>query len=48
LVRRPATPGPEIAAPYRSDPGLSHAVVDVEGRVKRLLTALIQGLLVEL
>jgi AcrR family transcriptional regulator len=40
-----ATPGPEIAALYRSDPRLSHAVVDVEARVQRLLTALIQGLL---
>jgi AcrR family transcriptional regulator len=38
-----ATPGPEIAALYRSDPRLSHAVVDVEARVQRLLTALIQG-----
>src|SRR5580692_8751992 len=26
-----ATPGPDIAALYRSDPRLSHAVVDVEG-----------------
>jgi AcrR family transcriptional regulator len=40
-----ATPGPEIAALYRSDPRLSHAVVDVEARVQRLLTALFQGLL---
>jgi AcrR family transcriptional regulator len=40
-----ATPGPEIAALYRSDPRLSHAVVDVEARVQRLLTALIQGML---
>jgi AcrR family transcriptional regulator len=40
-----ATPGPEIAALYRSDPRLSHALVDVEVRVRRLLTALIQGLL---
>jgi AcrR family transcriptional regulator len=40
-----ATPGPEIAALYRSDPRLSHAVVDVEARVQRLLTALIQGFL---
>src|ERR1700685_2422104 len=35
-----ATPGPEIAALYRSDPRLSHAVVDVEARVQRILTAL--------
>jgi hypothetical protein len=40
-----ATPGPEIAALYRSDPRLSHAVVDVEARVQRLLAAIIQGLL---
>jgi hypothetical protein len=40
-----ATPGPEIAALYRSDPRLSHAVVDVEARVQRLLTALLHGLL---
>jgi AcrR family transcriptional regulator len=39
-----ATPGPEIAALYRSDPRLSHAVVDVEGRVQRLLTALVRGM----
>jgi len=42
-----ATPGPEIAALYRSDPRLSHAVFDVEARVQRLLTAFIQGLLAE-
>jgi AcrR family transcriptional regulator len=40
-----ATPGPEIAALYRSDPRLSHAMVDVQARVQRLLTALIKGLL---
>jgi len=40
-----ATPGPEVAALYRSDPRLSYAVVDVEARVRRILTALIQGLL---
>ena len=40
-----ATPAPEIAALYRSDPRLSHAVFDVEARVQRLLSALIQGLL---
>jgi AcrR family transcriptional regulator len=42
-----ATPGPEIAALYRSDPRLSHAVVNVEARVERLLTALLQGFLVD-
>jgi hypothetical protein len=40
-----ATPGSEIAALYRSNRRLSHAVVDVEARVQRLLTALIQGML---
>jgi hypothetical protein len=39
-----ATPGPEIAELYRSDPRLSHAMVDVEPRVRRILTALIKGL----
>jgi AcrR family transcriptional regulator len=39
-----ATPGPEIAALYRGDPRLSHAVLDVEVRVRRILTALIKGL----
>jgi AcrR family transcriptional regulator len=38
-----ATPGPEIAALYRSDPRLFHAVVDVEARVQRILTALTRG-----
>jgi AcrR family transcriptional regulator len=40
-----ATPGPEIAALYRSDPHLSHAVVDVEARVRRLTTAILRGLM---
>jgi AcrR family transcriptional regulator len=40
-----ATPGPQIAALYRSDPRLSHAVVDVKPRVQRILTALLQGML---
>ena len=40
-----ATPGPEIAALYRSDPRLSHAVVDVEARVRRLTAAILRGLL---
>ncbi|MCS5734074.1 TetR/AcrR family transcriptional regulator [Herbiconiux daphne] len=39
-----ATPGPEIAALYRSDPRLAHAVVEVEPRVTRILTATIAGL----
>jgi AcrR family transcriptional regulator len=40
-----ATPGPEVAALYRSDPRLAHAVVDVEPRVARLLTAMLNGIL---
>jgi AcrR family transcriptional regulator len=40
-----ATPGQEIAALYRTDPRLGHAVVDVELRLRRILTALIKGLL---
>jgi hypothetical protein len=39
-----ATPGPEAAALYRSDPRLAHAVVDVEPRVARLLTAMLEGM----
>ncbi|HEY1914934.1 MAG TPA: TetR family transcriptional regulator [Streptosporangiaceae bacterium] len=40
-----ATPGPEVAALYRSDPKLAHAVVDVESRVARLLAAMLTGML---
>ena len=40
-----ATPGPEVAALYRSDPRLAHAVVDVEPRVARLLEAMLEGML---
>jgi len=40
-----ATPGPEIAALYCSDPRLSHAVMDVESRVRRLTEAILRGLL---
>jgi AcrR family transcriptional regulator len=39
-----ATPGPEVAALYRSDPRLAHAVVDVEPRVARLLAAMLAGM----
>jgi AcrR family transcriptional regulator len=42
-----ATPGPEVSAIYRSDPRLSHALVDVEPRVERLLSALIRGFLAQ-
>ncbi|MFY9931968.1 MAG: TetR family transcriptional regulator [Streptosporangiaceae bacterium] len=40
-----ATPGPELAALYRSDPRLAHAVVEVEPRVARLLEAMLRGML---
>jgi AcrR family transcriptional regulator len=40
-----ATPGPEVAALYRSDPRFAHAVVDVEPRVTRSLTAMLEGML---
>jgi hypothetical protein len=40
-----ATPGPEVAALYRSDPRLEHAVVGVEPRVARLLKAMLDGML---
>jgi AcrR family transcriptional regulator len=39
-----ATPGPEAAALYRSDPRLAHAVVDVEPRVARVLQAMLTGM----
>ncbi len=40
-----ATPGPELAVLYRSDPRLAHAVVEVEPRVTRLLEAMFRGIL---
>ena len=40
-----ATPGPEVEALYRSDPRLAHAVVNVEPRLVRILTAQLAGLL---
>ncbi|MGW6008576.1 TetR family transcriptional regulator [Streptomyces sp. NPDC055210] len=39
-----ATPGPEIAELYRSDPRLAHAVLEVEPRLARILTATINGM----
>jgi len=39
-----ATPGAAIELLYRSDPRLIHAVVDVEPRVTRILTAMLRGL----
>jgi len=40
-----ATPGPQIEQLYRSDPQLAHAVVDVQPRLARILTAQLAGLL---
>jgi AcrR family transcriptional regulator len=40
-----ATPGPEVQALYRSDPRLSHAVVEVAPRLTRVLTAVMAGLI---
>ena len=39
-----ATPGPKIEQLYRSDPRLSHAVVDVRPRLACILTAQLTGL----
>ena len=39
-----ATPGAEIQALYREDPRLAHAIVEVEPRLTRVLTALLTGL----
>ncbi|WP_034086868.1 TetR/AcrR family transcriptional regulator [Streptacidiphilus albus] len=39
-----ANPGPEVAALYRSDPRLAHAVVDLEPRLARILTATAGGM----
>lgn len=40
-----ATPGPEVAELYRSDPRLSHALVEVEPRLARILGAMLRGML---
>ena len=40
-----ATPGPEVAALYRSDARLAHAVVGVEPRLARVLAAMLAGML---
>ncbi|MFI8454793.1 TetR family transcriptional regulator [Kitasatospora sp. NPDC085464] len=42
-----ANPGAEVAALYRSDPRLAHAVIEVEPRLARILTATIVGLAAE-
>ncbi|MFE2729368.1 TetR/AcrR family transcriptional regulator [Kitasatospora sp. NPDC059327] len=39
-----ATPGPEVAALYRGDPRLAHAIVEVEPRLARILTAMLDGI----
>ncbi|HEX3802863.1 MAG TPA: TetR family transcriptional regulator [Solirubrobacteraceae bacterium] len=36
-----ATPGPEVTELYRQDPRLSHAIVDFEPRLVRILTPLV-------
>ena len=38
-------PPPEVAALYRSDPRLAHAVFEIEPRVRRTLTAMLKGTL---
>ena len=38
-----ATPGPEVAALYRSDPRLAHAILEIRPRLTRILTALLDG-----
>jgi AcrR family transcriptional regulator len=40
-----ATPGPEIAELYRTDPRLGHAIIEVEPRLARILTATLTGML---
>ena len=42
-----ANPPPEIAALYRSDPRMAHAVFEIEPRVRRVLTAMVTGMLGE-
>ena len=40
-----STPPPEIAELYRTDPRLGHALVDLEPRLRRILTAYLTGAL---
>jgi AcrR family transcriptional regulator len=42
-----ANPAPEVAALYRSDPRMTHAVFEIEPRVRRVLTAMLKGTLAE-
>jgi AcrR family transcriptional regulator len=39
-----ANPPPEVAALYRSDKRMSHAVFEIEPRVRRVLTAMLKGI----
>lgn len=41
-----STPPPEIAALYREDPRLGHALIEFEPRLRRILTAYLAGCLV--
>ena len=40
-----ATPGPEVAELYRSDPRLGHAIIEVGPRLARILAATLRGML---
>jgi len=40
-----STPGPELSELYRTDPRLAHAIVDLEPRLTRMLTGLLEGYL---
>jgi hypothetical protein len=40
-------PGPEVAALYRNDPHMAHALFEIEPRVRRVLTAMLKGTLGE-
>jgi AcrR family transcriptional regulator len=40
-----ATPGEELTELYRSDPRLGHAIVELEPRLRRILDALLNGML---
>jgi AcrR family transcriptional regulator len=42
-----ANPPAEVAALYRSDPRMAHAVFEIEPRVRRVLTAMLKGTLGE-
>jgi AcrR family transcriptional regulator len=42
-----ANPPPAVAALYRSDARLAHAVFEIEPRVRRVLTAMLKGMLGE-